>query len=309
MRYVKITAFVCVVFAALAGMPQWTNAKTDGLNLAPTVNAKAFETLEEIPIWGYLEQYDPNGDEVTLSVVREAGKGLVTLYGSTFLYKPYMGETGTDSFLVVASDGAGKLSKEAEITIRIGENLHNESYADMRGDPSHYSALMLLQHDLAGGERIGSARLFHPGEEIKSAEFLMMLLAATGDGEELAPCVSVDVSNNDEISLWLKPYLQRARQLGVIGAGRFDPEKTLTRCEAVELVCRASGMEDVHSRPVYIEDVGDIPAESLQCYLNLSACGMLELYDGYARPNQTLTRGAAADLVWQLYRYRQSLAG
>ncbi|MFA9379585.1 MAG: Ig-like domain-containing protein [Acetanaerobacterium sp.] len=301
MRFFRIIAAGVAAAALLTICPYALSQ-----NLPPIVNDKQVQTVQNIPIWGYIEQYDPNGDPVILSVVKEAEKGMVILYGATFVYRPYTDEMGADSFTVTAADDKQTHSRDAQITVEIGENKQGEGFSDMRLNPSHYSALMLAQNKIVSGESIGGTRLFRPNEEISRTGFMLMLLAASGSDTELAPCVSVDVSNDSDIALWLKPYVHRARQKGLIDAGEFLGDESILRSEAIELVCRAAGIEDVRAQPVHILDVADIPADCLQSYLNLSARDMLCLYDGYARPLAPLTRAAAADLVWQLCRYRQA---
>lgn len=277
-------------------------------NLAPIVNDKEVDTIQNVPIWGYIEQYDPDGDPVKLSIVKEAGKGMVTLYDSTFAYRPFSGETGTDTFTVVATDNAGNYSREATITVQIRQNKMGEGFSDMRLHPSHYSALMLAQNNIISGEQIGGALLFKPDQQMTQSEFMLMVLAATESNKEITPCVSTDLANDKDIALWLKPYLRTAKQKGLIGAGEFYANKPITRAEAVELISRASGMENVEAQALHIRDLADIPTSNLQSYLNLSAHNMLNLYDGYAKPLEPLTRAAAADLIWQLCRYTQQQA-
>lgn len=275
------------------------------LNFAPLVNDKQCTTLKNIAIWGYIEQYDPDGDKTELSIVKNPEKASVTLYGSTFVYKPYPNETGVDSFTVAAKDSVGNLSGNATVTVSIEENQWDAGFNDMKNNPAHYSAVMLAKNNIVSGERIGTADFFKPKSLVTSGDFLVMLLAAAGTDEDLAPCVSTDVENDGDILLWLKPYVHYARQRGFISGKSFLADEVMTNSEAVSLTAKAAGMKDVYTQPMYIKDVGDIPAQHLQSYINLSAYGMLSLYDGYARPNEPLTRADAADLLWQLYCYRQ----
>ncbi len=277
-------------------------------NLAPILGDKQLYTVQNVPVWGCVEQYDPDGDPVKLSIVQESKKGMVTLYDTTFVYRPYADEMGDDVFTIVAADTAGNFSRQAAITVQIQPNKMGAGFSDMRLHPSHYSALMLAQSGVVSGEMVGETLLFRPEQQLSQADFMIMVLAAVGTQEELAPCVSTSLANDKEIALWLKPYLQSAKQKGLIGAGEFHANRIITRSEAVELISRASGMEDVEAQAMHIRDLEQIPPTSLQSYLNLAALNMLNLYDGNARPNEPLTRAAAADLIWQLYRYRQEQA-
>lgn len=305
MRICRVTAALATALLLLTVPAAALPAQAGKENLAPKINSKQCTTLKNIPIWGYIEQYDPNGDKTELLLVKSPEYGNVTLCGSTFIYKPYPDKTGADSFLLAAKDSAGNLSGNAEISVIIQDNNWDAGYCDMKGSPAQYSAVMLTKSNILSGERIGTADFFKPKSMVTGGEYLIMLLAAVGTKEDLAPCVSTGLENDHEIQLWLKPYVQYASQIGIINGETFMADKILTKCEAVALTARAAGMKDVYVKPKYIKDVGSIPAQNLQGYINLAAYGMLSLYDGYARPNEPLTRAYAADLLWQLYCFKQ----
>lgn len=305
MRICRVTAALVMALLLLTAPTAALPAQDEKENLAPKVNSKQCITLKNVPIWGYIEQYDPNGDKTELLLVKSPEYGNVVLYGSTFLYKPYPEKIGSDSFVVAAKDNVGCLSGNAEISVTIQDNNWDAGYCDMKSSPAQYSAIMLTKSNILSGERIGTADFFKPKNVVTGGEYLVMLLAAMGTKEDLAPCVSTDLENDHEIQLWLKPYVQYASQLGIIPGEGFEPDKILTKCEAVTLTAKAAGMKDVYTKPMFIKDVGRIPAKDLQSYINLAAYGMLSLYDGYARPDEPFTRADAADLLWQLYCYKQ----
>lgn len=300
MRFTRLMAALILAVMLLMVYP---NALSD--NLPPLVNDKEIHTVQNVPVWGYVEQYDPDGDAITLNVVQEAGKGMVTVYDATFVYRPFADEMGEDSFTVLATDSAGNYSRQATVTVQIEQNKMGDGFSDMRLHPSHYSALMLAQNNLVSGERVGDSLLFQPDRQMTQSDFMLMVLAVADTTNVHTPCVSTDLPNDKDIALWLKPYLRTAKRLGLIGAGEFYPDTPITRAEAVQLISRATGMQDVEAQALHIRDLEKIPAESLQSYINLAATDMLSLYDGYARPDEPLTRAAAADLVWQLYRFGQ----
>ncbi|SDM81077.1 Ig-like domain-containing protein [Acetanaerobacterium elongatum] len=307
MRICRAAAALVIVLLLLTAPTAALTAQGEKENFAPKVNSKQCITLKNVPIWGYIEQYDPNGDKTELLLVKSPEYGNVTLYGSTFIYKPYPDITGADSFIVAAKDSVGNLSGNAGISVTIQDNNWDAGYCDMKSSPAQYSAIMLTKSSILSGERIGTADFFKPKSVVGSGEYLVMLLAAMGTKEDLAPCVSTGLENDHEIQLWLKPYVQYASKLGIISGNAFEPDKLLTKCEAVTLTAKAAGMKDVYTKPMYIKDVGRIPAKDLQSYINLAAYGMLNLYDGYARPDEPFTRADAADLLWQLYCYKQRI--
>lgn len=50
---------------------------------------------------------DPDGDPLTYTAVTPAAKGNAYLQGGALYYKPFLGETGTDSFTYTVTDGQG----------------------------------------------------------------------------------------------------------------------------------------------------------------------------------------------------------
>ena len=77
-------------------------------NRAPVANAATFQTPRNRPVSGFLTASDPDGDDVTFSIVKLPGKGTVVLTDpvtGAFTYTPKRGASGSDSFTFKASDG------------------------------------------------------------------------------------------------------------------------------------------------------------------------------------------------------------
>jgi cysteine-rich repeat protein len=85
-------------------------------NLPPTLAAFALTTSEDTPVTAMIPATDPDGDTLTFAF-GTAAHGTVTGTGTSLTYTPAANYTGTDSFLVTASDGFGTASAMVTVTI------------------------------------------------------------------------------------------------------------------------------------------------------------------------------------------------
>ena len=72
----------------------------------------------------------------------------------SFLYTPKKNKVGTDSFTYTATDPAGKVSREATVTIQILKPTDNKQYADTTGTTCRFTAEWLRNTGLFVGEQI-----------------------------------------------------------------------------------------------------------------------------------------------------------
>ncbi|TCL42786.1 Ig-like domain-containing protein [Harryflintia acetispora] len=272
-------------------------------NGAPRLQGALYETIENVPVYGNLSAFDPEGDEVEILVCQPPKKGSVAFDGTSFVYTPYPGQRGEDSFSAQAMDRYGNRSNEAVAAISIRRGSGAPYFADMDRHPYEYSAIKLAQAGVLGGEQVGEHLLFYPQRQVSRGEYVVMLLAALGKDQGLTPCVNTGLQNDGAIPLWLKPYLSRAIECGIVTEEAFDTETVPTRAEAVVLCERAAQIGDILKYNLQIGDRDTIPSWALESYVNLSAYGILDLYDGNAYPTQALDRGYACSLLWQLYKY------
>ena len=54
-------------------------------------------------------------------------------------------------------------------------------------------------------------------------------------------------------------------------------------------------------------DKASIPKWAIQSYMNLSAYKMLDFYDGLMKPSVALQNDHMADLLWQVWKYTDSI--
>ncbi|MCI8623026.1 MAG: hypothetical protein HFG26_05115 [Provencibacterium sp.] len=297
----KWISAACALALSLSVLPAGA-----AFNHAPTIESELYETAEGVSLYGSFKTYDPEGDEVSVSVSQPPSKGRLEIDGLSFQYTPFPGESGEDPFTVTACDRYGNRSKETVLSVTIHSGAALPYFCDMDRNPYEYSALKLAEAGVMSGERIGGRLFFYPQREMNRGELIVLLLACRGWDLELAPCINTGLENDAEIPLWLKPYIRCAIEKGIVLEGAFDTETIPTRAEAVVLCCRAAGIDDILKYRLSLADVDRIPDWAMESYLNLAAYRMLDLSDGYAYPSAALDRAYAAALGWQLYKYAQA---
>ena len=88
--------------------------------LAPVAQDQALETYKNMPGSAKLKVSDPEGQAVTYTLVRSPKRGQVEITeDGSFTYTPKKNKVGVDSFTYTAVDPAGKVSREATVTITI----------------------------------------------------------------------------------------------------------------------------------------------------------------------------------------------
>ncbi len=115
---------------------------------------------------------------------------------------------------------------------------------DWAGLSGHWSADRILPH-LGGGLPYevgpGGRRLFEPDRPMTRAEFIYGLVHFAGLEERLQPPVYRDMLGH-----WALGYVEAAREAGILtgrDGDRFEPDRAITRAEAVALIARAQGWE------------------------------------------------------------------
>ena len=266
-----------------------------------------YETLSEVPVYGYLSAYHPNGDFLRTILVEKPQKGTVSFDGQTFCYEPFPQSEGVDRFAVALVDDQGNRSAETVQTISIEQKNPQYDYWDLNGSPAYYSAVKLLEDGIFSGETIGSRRYFGPKQSLTRVEFLMLLISACGwEAEIPAASPNTGLLNDSEIPAYLKPYVTLGIQKGIIVEKTFRANEIPTRAESVVLTDRACGLSTVERINLPWSDLNEIPQWALQSYMNLSGYGFLSFPNNCAHPNDGLTRENTADLLWQCRKYNTS---
>lgn len=286
-----LVAAMLLISPALAAdddIPDLTNA-------APVAENQTIETYRGVSVGGQLCAYDAEGEAVTFELTTEPMKGSVELSADGyFIYTPKENKRGKDYFGFRAVDESGNESQEGTVIIKLIRQSSKLTYADMAGSGAEYAAIALTEAGVFTAETIGSDYVFAPNEAVSRGEFISMCMNAAGV-ELIKGVSSTGFADDDEIGLWLKPYVATALYKGYIGeemGASFEPSGEIDLRDACVILNAVLGITDVVSVATYI----DMPEESgAQAVANLTACDVM--LDRWSDLDAVLTRADAAELL------------
>ena len=272
---------------------------------APAAEDMSLETYKNLPNEGKLQVVDPEGQALTYTVIRQPRRGTVEIReDGSFVYTPKKNKVGVDSFTYTATDPAGKVSREATVTVRILKPTQAEQYTDTAGLDCQFEAEWLRSTGIFVGEQMGSTLCFQPDKTVSRGQFLAMVMQLLEIDTQEQP---VYTELAQDAPLWLKPYLAAAVRSG-LAANWLGAEETRTDMDA----------------PI----TGAEAAVILQNALDLSAAEPTALTDGEAAPTlqetalavlaenglqlsaeMPLTRAEAAVLLYQVNRLAATAPG
>lgn len=302
--------------AALPAAAGLGDAAAEVKNMTPIAKNLEYATFKGVSIRGRMEAVDPDGEAVTFEITGIPKKGSVEAHGDgTFVYTPNDGKKGRDTFSYVAVDESGGVSFPATVTIKINKQATDIMYADMDGNPSCYSSLLLAEKGVLTGEKLGNEYFFRPDGTVTRGEFLAMCLALTGT-ETLEGITRTGFYDDDNIPLWVKPYVSTALMSGIITGyknddGRlvFAPGDPITCSEAAVILNNALKINDAVSVSAAYNDDETAPCMTCgesgcqacptwagQAAANLAAVSVMQPM-GPAAYGKCLTRSEAADLL------------
>lgn len=174
---------------------------------APVAEDFSLETYKNLPLEGVFKAHDPEGEKLTFTVMRQPRRGTLELGADgAFTYTPKKNKVGVDSFTYTATDPAGKVSREATVTIQILKPTDDKRYTDT----AQFEAEWLRHTGLFQGETVSGQLCFHPEKTVSRGEFLAMVMqlleVPLGDAETL----------NENAPQWLQPYLAAAMRSGLM---------------------------------------------------------------------------------------------
>lgn len=215
-------------------------------NKPPVAEDSTLETYKNLPNTGNLKVSDPENQPLTFTVTRQPRRGTVTIAGDgSFTYTPKKNKVGIDSFVYTAADPAGKVSREATVTVTILKPSDAAQYTDTAGKDCLFAAEWMKQTGIFTGETVGDTHCFSPERQVTRGEFVTMLVKA------LDIPVEEDVTQTgytDEIPLWLQPYLAAAVRSGLTEGLEnpqvFDADSPMTAAEADVLLRNALNREE-----------------------------------------------------------------
>lgn len=278
-------------------------------NQAPIAENMSLCTYKNVPVTGYFQAVDAEGDPLTFQITDTPARGSVAAAEdgtNRFTYTPYENKTGKDSFTYVAVDSAGNISNPAKVSIRIEKASTTISYSDMDASTAHKAAIRLAEEGIFVGEYVNGQYFFSPDTPVSRSQFLAMAMAAAG----LEPLEQVSVTgfaDDTAIPTWAKGYVSSALMAGAIHGTRdeqgrviFCPDATVTRAEATVILNDLMDVSDVAVQTWAGMGIGTDAQDhwALQAAANLTTSGVLRPEHSTARTLDTaLTRADVAEML------------
>lgn len=256
---------------------------------APVAEDDALETYKNLEVRGKLKVQDPEGQAMIYTVTRQPRRGTVTIEeDGSFTYAPKKNKVGVDSFVYTATDPAGKVSREATVTITILKPTEAPQYTDTVGQSCRFAAEWMKHTGIFEGESIVGNPCFSPEAAVSRGEFVTMLAKTL---ELPAEDPALHTGYTDEIPVWLKPYLAAAVRSGLT-AGLSDQE-TFGADVAI------TGEEAA----VMLQNALDLAVESSAEAESASFTALLTLQqNGFPLAEGNLTRSQAAEALYLAHK-------
>ncbi len=218
----------------------------DKINYAPKAGegSGSVKTQASIGMHGLLHGEDPEGDDIEFIMVSYPKRGILTITGddgSSYVYTPKSGYTGSDSFTYVVRDEYGNYSEPCTVKISVTERMCETEYTDMEGAREYNAAVAMSAMGIMSGRLIGDDMYFMPNEDVSRAEFVAMAMKACGIKKDSTLTASF-FDDNADIPVSLTSYIATAQRIGVIngdfegGKLLFKPNEKITRYEAAKIM-------------------------------------------------------------------------
>ncbi len=267
---------------------------------APVAEDMALETYKNLENTGKLKVSDPEGQSLTFTITRQPKRGTVTIAeDGTFTYTPKKNKVGVDSFTYTATDPAGKVSREATVTITILKPTDATQYTDTLGKECRFAAEWMRHTGIFVGESLAETPCFSPEREVTRGEFVTMLVKALDipTDEELT-----DTGYTDEIPQWLQPYLAAAQRAGLTAGlpnqEAFGAGEVITGAEVSVMLQNALDLTMQQEAAATQEEAVPAWAQSAVTVTNDAGFAL--------EAGAPLTRGAAAQVLYQASKMTDS---
>ena len=205
---------------------------------APVAQDNTLETYKNLPNTGKLKVQDPEGENLTYTLVRQPRRGTVEIGADgSFTYTPKKNKVGVDSFTYTAADPAGNVSREATVTVTILKPSQAPQYTDTVGKDCRFAAEWMKHTGIFVGEQVGQTPCFGPEKDVTKGEFVTMLVK------------TLEIPTEEEITYtgftedtpqWLQPYLAAAVRSGLTEPlqqqDAFQADAPITTAEAAAMV-------------------------------------------------------------------------
>lgn len=267
---------------------------------APVAEDMALETYKNLENTGKLKVSDPEGQSLTFTITRQPKRGTVTIAeDGTFTYTPKKNKVGVDSFTYTATDPAGKVSREATVTITILKPTDATQYTDTLGKECRFAAEWMRNTGIFVGESLAETPCFSPEREVTRGEFVTMLVKALDipTDEELT-----DTGYTDEIPQWLQPYLAAAQRAGLTAGlpnqEAFGAGEVITGAEVSVMLQNALDLTTQQEAAVTQDEAVPAWAQSAVTVTNDAGFAL--------EAGAPLTRGTAAQVLYQASKMTDS---
>ena len=260
---------------------------------APVAEDSSLETYRNLPNTGKLKAADPEGLALTYTVTRQPKRGSVTVAeDGSFTYTPKKNKIGIDSFTYTATDPAGKVSREATVTVTILKPTDASQYTDTAGQDCRFAAEWMRHTGIFSGETVAEQTCFSPQREVTRGEFVTMLVKAldipVDEGLTYTGCT-------DEIPGWLQPYLAAAMRAGLTAGlpnqEAFGAEESITGAEVCVMLQNALDLP--WQQQTGAETAGELPDWAAASVRAVQSSGFA------LDASSPLTRADAAQILYQ----------
>ena len=267
----------------------------------PVAEDSAIETYKNLPNEGKLSAVDPEGEPLKYTLMRQPKRGTVEIReDGTFVYTPKKNKVGVDSFTYNATDPAGKVSREATVTVQILKPTDARQYTDTVGQSCRFAAEWMRNTGLFVGERIGGQDCFQPEKTVSRGEFVAMMVKALDIPLEDAQISAVP----EDTPQWLKPYLAAALRAGLTAGldnetGSFGADMPITGAEAAVMLQNALDLDISRETLEQTQSVDTQQEQTVPAWAEVSLTAMAE--NGIdLDANAPLTRGQLAQVMYQV---------
>ncbi len=265
---------------------------------APVAEDFTVETYKNLPNEGTLKVTDPEGQPLTYTVIRQPKRGDVELKeDGTFVYTPKKNKVGVDSFTYTATDPAGKVSREATVTVQILKPTDAAQYTDTMGLDCRFEAEWLRNTGLFVGEQMGQSQCFQPEKTVSQGQFLamvMQMLEIPLREQTVFPEMTTNAPQ------WLRPYLAAALRSGLVAnlPEDFNGSAPITGAEAAVILQNAL---DLSRQQASEADETATYTDTALAVMNEN--GLMLTADG------ELTRAQVANILYKAYSLAQNAPG
>ena len=240
---------------------------------APVAEDIAAETYKNLPLTGKLKVTDPEGKPLTFTVIRQPKRGTLEIReDGSFTYTPKKNKVGVDSFIYTATDPAGKVSREATVTVTILKPSDAKQYQDTVGRDCRFAAEWMRHTGIFTGENLAEESCFSPDKEVTRGEFVTMLVKTLDIPVEEG---LVYTGYTDDVPVWLQPYLATAVRSGLTAGldhpETFDAASVISTAEASLMAANGLNLQ-----PVFAEDNAGPMTRALAAQLLYSTSRKLE---------------------------------